>query len=203
MSILDTTNWFSWCNKYINPLIINKEYDLAIDEYAPHIYTFPFFTKEFCNEIIKLSEQFTWTINRHEDYPTTDNLLKVLGLDKIYNQVINEHLRPLIIDRFKLEDECWDYLRDESFISKYSQDKQSYLSLHHDHSNVTALVNLNPGEFKGGGTYFPKYKHLSNPTEPGTITLHPGDLTHRHGARPITEGTRYIIVSFIKNKQHI
>jgi len=28
--------------------------------------------------------------------------------------------------------------------------------------------------------------------------LHPGMVTHRHGARPITMGKRYIIVSFIR-----
>lgn len=203
MSILDTTNWFNWCNRYISPLILNKEYDLAIDEFAPHIYSFPFFNNEFCSQVIKLSEQFDWVLGRHEDYPTTDNLLKVLGLDVVYNRAINEFLQPLIVDRFKLEDECWDKLRDESFIAKYKHDTQSHLSLHHDHSNITALVNLNPKEFEGGGTYFPKYKHLSKPTEPGTMLLHPGDLTHRHGARPVTKGTRYIIVSFIKNQQHI
>jgi hypothetical protein len=33
-------------------------------------------------------------------------------------------------------------------------------------------------------------------------TLHPGNITHKHGARPVTEGTRYVVVSFIKNADH-
>ena len=41
-----------------------------------------------------------------------------------------------------------------------------------------------------------------NPTEPGMMTLHPGNITHKHGARPVTEGTRYVIVSFIKSWCH-
>ena len=40
-------------------------------------------------------------------------------------------------------------------------DQQPHLDIHHDHSNITTLVNLNPGEFEGGGTYFPKYKLFS------------------------------------------
>ena len=64
------------------------------------------------------------------------------------------------------------------------------------------LINLNPGEFKGGGTWFPKYNYLANPTEIGMCTLHPGNITHKHGARPVTEGTRYVVVSFIKNADH-
>lgn len=203
IKILDDSNWDAWCKRYINPLILNKEYDLAIDEPCPHVYTFPFFTKAFCKEIIRLSEQFDWTTDRHEFYPTTDNLLEVLGMDKIYNRVINEHVRPLAINRFQLEGRSWDHLRDESFIIKYPYNQQAHLSLHHDHSNITTLVNLNPGEFEGGGTYFPKFKCNVNPKELGVMTLHPGNITHKHGARPVTQGTRYVVVSFIKGKDHL
>tara|TARA_R100001509_G_scaffold164900_1_gene144126 strand:- start:112 stop:1455 length:1344 start_codon:yes stop_codon:yes gene_type:complete len=203
LNILDDSDWDEWCKKYINPLILNKEYDLAIDEPAPHVYVFPFFTEAFCKELIELSEKFDWTTDRHEFYPTTDNLLEVLGMDKIYNRVINDHVRPLAINRFWLEGESWTYLRDESFIIKYPHDQQAHLSLHHDHSSITTLVNLNPGEFKGGGTYFPKFKCNVNPKEMGVMTLHPGNITHKHGARPVTEGIRYVVVSFIKSKDHV
>jgi len=200
--ILDVSDWDSWCKKYINPAILNKEYDLVIDEPAPHVYVFPFFTKAFCKELVQLSEQFEWTTDRHKFYPTTDNLLEVLGMDKIYNKLINEHVRPLAINRFQLEGDTWNHLRDESFIIKYPHDQQAHLSLHHDHSNITTLVNLNPGEFEGGGTYFPKFKCNVNPKEFGVMTLHPGNITHKHGARAVTSGTRYVVVSFIKGASH-
>ena len=157
----------------------------------------------FCDEIIELSEKYSWKKDRHEFYPTTDNLLEVLGMDKIYNKVINTLVRPLAIWAYELEGKSWNVLRDESFIIRYKFDEQSHLSLHHDHSNITTLVNLNPGDFKGGGTYFPKYKLNVNPTEMGVMTLHPGNITHKHGARQITEGTRYVIVSFIKSSSHV
>jgi len=201
--VLNDTDWGEWVKKYINPLIINKEYDLIIDEPAPHIFTFPFFTELFCKEMIELSEKFQWTTDRHEFYPTTDNLLQVLGMDKIYNKLINEFVRPLAIDRYGLEGSSWSFLRDESFIIKYPHTQQSHLSLHHDHASITTLVNLNPGEFEGGGTYFPKFKCLVNPKEVGVMTLHPSNITHKHGARPVTKGTRYVIVSFIKNKNFL
>ena len=201
-SILDDSNWEEWSNKYINKELIEQKYDLIIDEQCTHVYSFPLFTKRFCKELINLAEQHDWTTDRHEFYPTTDNLLEKLGMDNIYNTVINDYVRPLAIDRFELEGHSWDYLTDESFIIRYKADEQSHLSIHHDHSNITTLVNLNPGEFKGGGTWFPKYKYLANPTELGVCTLHPGNITHKHGARPVTEGTRYVVVSFIKNKDH-
>ena len=203
LPIQDDSNWDYWCERYIQPMFRKGEYKLLVDEPAPNVYTFPFFTKAFCDEIIELSEKYPWKNDRHEFYPTTDNLLEVLGMDKIYNKVINTFVRPLTIWAYELEGKSWNVLRDESFIIRYRQDEQSHLSLHHDLSNITTLVNLNSGEFKGGGTYFPKYKLNVNPTELGVMTLHPGNITHKHGARPVTEGTRYVIVSFIKCGTHI
>ena len=202
LSILDDSNWDKWREKYINKHLIDKKYDLIIDEPAPHIYLFPLFNSTFCKELIELSEQHTWTTDRHDFYPTTDNLLEVLGMKNIYNKVINEYVRPLAIDRFQLEGNSWDHLTDESFIIRYKADEQPHLDIHHDHSNITTLVNLNPSEFKGGGTWFPKYNYLANPTDIGICTLHPGNITHKHGARPVTEGTRYVVFSFIKSKDH-
>ena len=202
-AILNDENWDDWCKKYIAPQILSKEYELIVDEPCSNVFTFPFFTKSFCEEIILLGEKKEWTTSRHEFYPTTDNLLEELGMEKIYNRIINEFVRPLAIWAWKLEGKSWDILRDESFIIKYTPEEQAHLGLHHDYSNITTLVNLNAGEFKGGGTYFPKYKTLVNPQEIGVMTLHPGNITHKHGARPVTEGTRYVVVSFIKNQDHV
>ena len=32
----------------------------------------------------------------------------------------------------------------------------------------------------------------------GYVSIHPGNITHRHGARATTKGKRYILVSFMK-----
>ena len=92
-----------WSRKYINPMLLQQKYDLIIDEPAPHVYLFPLFTKRFCKEMIALSEEFEWTTDRHEFYPTTDNLMETLFMKDIYNRVINDYVRPLAIDRFELE----------------------------------------------------------------------------------------------------
>jgi GR25 family glycosyltransferase involved in LPS biosynthesis len=200
--LYDILDWDKWTKKYLNPLLMNGEYDLITDEPAPHVYVFPLFTEIFCKQLVALSEQFDWTTDRHKFYPTTDNLLSVLRMDQIYNKVINEFVRPYAIDRYKLDGTDWNVLRDESFIIKYPHDKQAHLGVHHDYSNITTLVNLNPGEFEGGGTYFPRYKTNVNPKQMGVATLHPGNITHKHGARAVTKGTRYVVVSFIKGDGH-
>ena len=151
------------------------------------------------NMAIALAEsKDNWTIDRHEFYPTNDVLLQDIGLDEIYNRVLDEVVRPLAIHLWDLEGEAWNGFSNENFMARYTTERQSHLSLHHDRSHLTMVIKLND-EFSGGGTWFPQYQKLSNPEQVGTAVLHPGMITHRHGARPITNGKRYIIVSFIRS----
>ena len=196
--ILNDSDWNLWKNKYLDPIVQNGEWDLIVDHLGDEVYEFPLFTKRFCDEIIAMTEELdNWTYARHEYYPTTDVLLQDIGMNKIYNRIINEIIRPMCIHIWTLQGRGWDKLRSENFLARYLPDAQSHLSLHHDHSHLSLVVKLND-EFDGGGTYFPKYNLLSNPERVGTATIHPGQITHRHGARPIYSGRRYITVSFIK-----
>ena len=196
--ILDVSDWEAWKEKYINLSIAKGEYDLMVDDKGDNVYEFSLFTPKFCKEAIALAEsKDKWTQDRHEFYPTNDVLLPELGLNDIYNKVLDEVVRPLSIHLWNLEGTSWDKFSNENFMARYTTNRQSHLSLHHDRSHLTLVIKMND-EFSGGGTWFPKYQKLINPEAVGTAALHPGMVTHRHGARPITAGKRYIIVSFIR-----
>ena len=196
--ILDDSDWEAWKLKYLNLSVAKGEFDLMVDDLGDNIYELPLFTPKFCKEAIALAEaKDEWTIDRHEFYPTNDVLLPELGLNDIYNRVLDEVIRPLSIHLWNLEGKSWDAFSNENFMARYTTERQSHLSLHHDRSHLTLVIKLNDG-FSGGGTWFPKYQKLINPEVVGTASLHPGMVTHRHGARPITMGKRYIIVSFIR-----
>lgn len=199
--ILDASNWELWKSKYIDKVIARGEYDLLTDEVGPrfsNIFEFPLFTQLFCDELIAMAEaENKWTEGRHEFYPTNDVLLKELGLGDIYKRVIREIVTPLATHIWKLEGAWLANPTEETFMIKYSMDKQGHLSLHHDFSYFTCGVRLND-EFEGGGTYFPKYGVCVTPKRNGNAFIHPGAITHKHGARPIHAGIRYIIVSFIR-----
>lgn len=199
--ILDASNWELWKSKYIDKVIARGEYDLLTDEVGPrfsNIFEFPLFTQLFCDELIAMAEaENKWTEGRHEFYPTNDVLLKELGLGDIYKRVIREIVTPLATHIWKLEGAWLVNPTEETFMIKYSMDKQGHLSLHHDFSYFTCGVRLND-EFEGGGTYFPKYGVCVTPKRNGNAFIHPGAITHKHGARPIHAGIRYIIVSFIR-----
>lgn len=201
--ILDTSDWEAWLDKYVDPTIRRHQWDLLVDEYRDtNIFEFPLFTPRFCEEAIALSEaKNKWTVDRHNAYPTNDVLLGEIGLDDAYNKVLREIVYPLCIHVWTLEGPGYDNMYSENFLARYTTDRQSHLSLHHDFSNITMVVKLND-EFEGGGTWFPKYKVLSNPERVGTATLHPGLVTHLHGARPITAGKRYITVSFMRKHEN-
>jgi len=50
---------------------------------------------------------------------------------------------------------------------------------------------------QGGGTRFIRYNCSVTKSRLGWMLVHPGRLTHYHEGLPITNGTRYIMVSFI------
>lgn len=199
--ILDDSNWDAWKEKYLNLSMAKHEFELMVSDRGDNVFEFPLFTPKFCREAIALAEsKDEWTIDRHEHYPTNDVLLQEIGLNDIYNRVLDEVVRPLAIHLWNLEGSQWDAFSNENFMARYTTTRQSHLSLHHDRSHLTMVIKLND-EFSGGGTWFPQYQKLSNPEMVGTAVLHPGMITHRHGARPITSGARYITVSFIRTHE--
>jgi len=195
--IMQIQNWEEWCDKYINPFIRKGQSRLMVDEIAPNVIEFPLFTEKFCNEIIELAENNTWVTDRHEFYPTTDQTMESLGVQHIYQRVLEEFVYPIWIWYWELTGDTWKTLGSENFIAKYDTVNQGSLDLHHDDSVITLNVRLN-NDFKGGGTYLPKYKTTVQPRKIGNVMSHPGTITHLHGGRPVEEGTRYILVSFTK-----
>ena len=191
-----------WTDRFITYSARTKEWDLIVDEPFINTFSFPLFTPEFCRMVREEAESSnSWTVNRHENYPTTDMVLQTIGMHDIYMEVLKEYVMPLSIYMWALEGKGWDILSSENFLARYTPDTQGHLSIHHDMSDITCLVQLSSfDEYEGGGTYFRRQKELVK-NEIGYVTLHPGNITHKHGARAVTDGTRYIIVSFMRNTE--
>ena len=191
-----------WKKKFITYSALTKEWDLIVDEPFMNCFSFPLFTPEFCKMIREEAEHSnSWTVNRHEFYPTTDMILETIELQDIYMEVLREYVMPLATYMWALEGKGWDNLKSENFLARYTPDTQGHLAIHHDASDITCLVQLSDlDEYEGGGTWFRRQKELlKNPI--GYVTLHPGNITHKHGARAVTDGSRYIIVSFMNNTE--
>lgn len=59
------------------------------------------------------------------------------------------------------------------------------------------VVYLND-EYSGGEIYYPNLGIEVKPTA-GTLVIHPSDVRHTHGVRPVTLGERYTLTMFAKD----
>ncbi|HTJ48062.1 MAG TPA: hypothetical protein VL443_01315 [Cyclobacteriaceae bacterium] len=193
---LDIKNDEAWVKKYINPQLVQGEFDLLCDEPIDNVYCFPLFTPLFCKEIIEEAEHFgEWTNYRHKDEAPIDIKLSSFGFDEIYSYALKNFLYPLVMHKYQLHGEGWKNLVSQNFIVRYLAENQGHLGLHNDGSYLSLIVTLNT-EYEGGGTFFPKFKKLVKAEQPGYASIHPGLLGYLHGARPVTKGKRYIMASF-------
>lgn len=186
-----------WKLRFLTPELRSQRWELYVHEEIPNVFTVPAFTEEFCDKIVEEAEASNlWTFNRHHQYPTTDMLLDVLGLQETYVEILKEYIWGIAVEKFQLEDDYWRNLEAENFLARYQPYGQYHLGLHHDWSELTTVVTLNE-DFTGGGTYFSKQK-VRLQGKKGEISIHPGQITHRHGGLPVLTGQRYIIVSFCR-----
>jgi len=194
-----------FCDAYLEPVILRREWELVIDEVGPqhsNVFEFPLFNQAFCDMVIGLAEERNaWMTDRHRAYPAVDVELGSLGIGEMYTRIIHDFVAPIAKSIWYLEGDWVDQPYAENFMIRYRKEDQNHLYLHHDWSHWTMGVRLN-GEFEGGGTYFQRLGMTMTPKRNGNAFIHPGMVTHRHGARPVWDGTRYILISFMRAGQN-
>ncbi|KDO17497.1 hypothetical protein SPRG_17038, partial [Saprolegnia parasitica CBS 223.65] len=139
-----------------------------------------------------------WHKTRHTSYPTTDLPSYCLPLGEHYwvQDTLSARLFPSILSRFQLPASTQLSFRDLFYV-KYeaAQDAQRDLALHCDGSVLSFNVLLNKRtDFVGGGTYFAPTQTTVH-IEQGDVVVHGGRVVH--GAAPVTEGKRLILVAFL------
>ena len=198
----------AWDQQYVAPELTSTKYNykLVSNKLGFGVYSFPLFSRKFCSELVQDLEQYSgWTENRHDRYPTNDVLLKnySASMHGLYLECLKNLIIPAVNKLFVGSTFDSEELNEETFIARYRPDIQSGLDLHHDESVFTAVTTISAkADYSGGGTFFEE-QQLTVRAEAGHVLLHPGKLTHRHGARPVTNGTRYVIVSFCKFRKAI
>ena len=192
-----TIDWDKWTERFIHPQTRVKDWDAILKEEGTDLYTWPLFTKEFCEMIMEEAEEAkVWTVDRHDNYPTTDFVLDKIGLNDLYMKVLREYGSPVARFVWGMTGDSWDKnMTAENFLAKYTPSAQGHLDSHIDDSNYSITLALN-NDFTGGGTWYHRQQTLIKaPT--GHVCLFPMP-THKHSGRYIDSGTRYIIVSFCK-----
>ncbi len=196
-----------WVNKYIHISAKSAPSRLIVEEVEKYgvltnIFFMPIFNNLFCNEIVELAKTLPediWTTERHPTYPTTDVLLSTINLENVYSNVLRDFMIPLAIDAYELDGTNPEDFFAENFLIRYTPETQNHLDLHHDSSLFTFNLSLNDNFTDGGILY--KKNNIHVQPRPGHAVVAPGMIGHKHGAKPITSGERYMIVSFVMTKK--
>ena len=185
---------------YIDPICASKQWETIFDVVTKNdvqldLFTIPFVTEKFCQELIKASEDYgKWTTDRHERYPTYDMLISSFGWWAVYDKMFKEYAFPVANHYWQMNSKAETYKTTETFIVKYEYNgQQTFLAPHIDTASYTTTLTLND-DFEGGGTYYTKHDILLKP-KIGTLLFHP-EINYRHGARAISSGVRYVLITF-------
>ncbi|XP_017060084.1 procollagen-lysine,2-oxoglutarate 5-dioxygenase [Drosophila ficusphila] len=203
------TNRYDWAEKYIHPnysLQLNASY--PIPQPCPDVFWFQIVTDAFCDDLVAIMEAHnTWSDGSNSDsrleggyeaVPTRDIHMKQVGLDQMYLKFLQLFVRPL-------QERVFDgYFHNPprslmNFMVRYRPDEQPSLRPHHDSSTYTINIAMNRAgiDYEGGGCRFIRYNCSVTDTKKGWMLMHPGRLTHYHEGLLVTNGTRYIMISFI------
>lgn len=206
-SLLD--NRLDWEQRYIHP-----DYASSLDpqkspmQPCPDVYWLPVVTPRFCSELIGIMESFgKWSDgsnkdNRlaggYENVPTRDIHMNQVGLDPQWLEFLKAYIKPLV-ERVFIGYNSDTPRSIMNFVVRYRPDEQPSLRPHHDSSTYTINIALNrPNiDYQGGGCRFIRYDCSVTETKLGWLLMHPGRLTHFHEGLPVTNGTRYIMISFV------
>ncbi|XP_017472673.1 PREDICTED: procollagen-lysine,2-oxoglutarate 5-dioxygenase 1 [Rhagoletis zephyria] len=203
------SNKYDWVRKYIHPNYFKHlEPNTTVEQPCPDVFWFQVGTDAFCDDLVAIVENFgKWSDGSNKDsrleggyeaVPTRDIHMKQVGLDPLWLKFLDFIVRPLQEKAFL------GYYHNPprslmNFVVRYRPDEQPSLRPHHDSSTYTINIALNSVDvdYEGGGCRFLRYNCQVDKTRKGWMFMHPGRLTHYHEGLSVTNGTRYIMISFV------
>ncbi|XP_074645494.1 procollagen-lysine,2-oxoglutarate 5-dioxygenase 1-like [Tubulanus polymorphus] len=198
-----------WEMKYIHSEYHESLKDKFVPKQpCPDVYWLPVVTPKYCWDLIEEMENYgKWSGSKNEDVrlatgyenvPTVDIHMNQIMYDRHWLEFLRRYIQPLQQKVYT------GYFHDPpqavmNFLVRYKPTEQPLLRPHHDSSTYTLNMALNRAnvDYEGGGARFIRYDCAVRNTRQGWALLHPGRLTHYHEGLRTTNGTRYIMVSFI------
>jgi hypothetical protein len=142
----------------------------------------------------------------------TNLALGVTASAKLYNnpvaQRIHNQFNMILLastipyaQRYNIQEQLW---HEEYNLLRYSDHQQYHR--HYDSSSIigraiSAICYLN-NDYSGGEIEFPNFKVKIKP-ESGMLILFPSSYPYAHIAHPVTDGVKYCLVTWIRDRQII
>ena len=196
-SLSDIVNFYE--NQGNNNPVKNKLHKI-IKEPLKDVYTVPFFSEKFCqillDEMHNLEDFYGFIPNPEEDelrqipeitfqdncpeiYNSLFQTIYTIG-NPIFLNIWNRHVNGGAIQ-----------------IANYNLKDKKQGAWHHDASaDISMVVPLNTGEYKGGGTEFLN-RGTVEPLPTGHALIFPS-FTHMHRGLSVESGNRYLLVFWLK-----
>jgi len=178
----------------------DTELDKIIEEPLKDVYTVPFFSKKFCDilldEMKNLEDHFGFVPN-----PEEDNLRQIPEITFQDNcpQIFQSLMQTIYTIGNPIFLNIWNRHVDSGAIqiANYNLRDKKQGAWHHDASaDISMVVPLNTGKYKGGGTEFLK-RGTVEPLPTGHALIFPS-FTHMHRGLAVESGDRYLLVFWLK-----
>lgn len=179
--------------------------DIGFEHPICTIRSYHVIAQQDCQQIIEAAKEYAqqnggWTTDRHQEAATTDIPFDAIGgsrrhiFQKWKRRLSQKILAPLLFRDYEATFISFEDL----FIVRYTPDTQSELRTHRDGTVVSFVLQLNE-DYEGGGTYI-KSLDTALRHNTGSLCIHSGWLFH--GANPVLEGERYVLVGFCNIRAH-
>ena len=174
--------------------------DKIIKEPLKDVYTVPFFSEKFCDilldEMKNLEDHFGFVPN-----PEEDNLRQIPEITFQDNcpQIFQSLMQTIYTIGNPIFLNIWNRHVDSGAIqiANYNLRDKKQGAWHHDASaDISMVVPLNTGKYKGGGTEFLK-RGTVEPLPTGHALIFPS-FTHMHRGLAVESGDRYLLVFWLK-----
>lgn len=178
----------------------NAEATGAWQEVANDILVLPFWTEEFCREVIAAAEVMDEFRPLQSDVQNNAAPGQELRFNRIsprfaenfqahfkrrVEPIVRQHWWPLQLGANRMP-----------FVLKYAPDAQPSLDPHHDAAMISMTIVMNDG-YDGGLLTSPRQHWDSRNIRPGTMIVFPSRVTHVHWVLPVTAGTRYSVAAWV------
>ena len=202
------SNKADWMSKYMHPDVDDVVTYLGhhtFEEPCQDVFMFPLVSTMFADHLIDDAEhQRLWLADSNipGGYKNMASAtLKSIELQTTWRFVLKEYLVPIVKQLFLPVDVDFDASID--FVTKQWHGMRR-MPVFNDTSMFTVSVILNEAgpEYSGGGERFTRYGCTLQPSSKvGWATVRPGGFTHQFELLPVTDNTRYMLVSLMGVKQ--
>ena len=168
----------------------------------PDIYKVPLFRRKFCKMLIDEIQTMKFQTNEEED--ELRQIPEIVLRDQVpelYRNmwfVVQTVLNPIIYSIWQRN--CSNIGSVQ--IANYNLKDKQQGAWHHDESaDISIVVPLNTGKYKGGGTEFHNYGKVT-PLPTGHALIFPS-FTNMHRGLPVDMGDRYLLVFWLYDRRRL